>query len=151
MMCVFAYSILWALYIVTSSRCSRTTPGLTGLCLAMGVAAALTGLFAWPYLGDFLGSRDTLSSLIVVVLFATMLFGLEFLALKRLSSSVFGGTFHAKMSTGKVIWTALRTDEANLTDLVRFGRGNHFSAPAARTPLLPKAVKFQLRPNPLAR
>src|SRR5262249_16081674 len=63
----------------------------------------------------------------------------------------FGGTFHAKMSTGNVIWTALRTDEANLTDLVRFGRVNHFSAPAARTPLLPKAVKFQLRPNPLAR
>jgi proline iminopeptidase len=39
----------------------------------------------------------------------------------------FGGTFHAKLSTGKLIWTALRTDEANLTDLVRFGRGNHFS------------------------
>lgn len=29
--------------------------------------------------------------------------------------------------TGKLIWAALRTDEANLTDLIRFGRGNRFS------------------------
>jgi inner membrane transporter RhtA len=90
MLCVFGYSVLWALYIVTSSRCSRTTPGLTGLCLAMGVAAGLTAPFAWPYLGDFIGSRDARSSLLVVVLFATMPFGLEFLALKRLSAAVFG-------------------------------------------------------------
>jgi len=45
-LCVFGYSVLWALYIVTSSRCSRTTPGLTGLCLAMVVAAGLTAPFA---------------------------------------------------------------------------------------------------------
>jgi proline iminopeptidase len=39
----------------------------------------------------------------------------------------FGGTFHADMSTGKLIWAALNTDEANLVDLVKFGRGNRFS------------------------
>jgi pimeloyl-ACP methyl ester carboxylesterase len=39
----------------------------------------------------------------------------------------FGGSFHAKLSTGKLIWAALRTDEANLVDLVRFGKGNRFS------------------------
>jgi len=89
-LCVFGYALLWALYIVTSSRCSRTTPGLTGLCLAMAVAAVLTGPFAWPHLGDFLGSRNAISSLLVVVLFATIPFGLEFLALKRLSPYVFG-------------------------------------------------------------
>ena len=39
----------------------------------------------------------------------------------------FGGSFHADLSTGKLIWAALQTDEANLIDLIKFGRGNRFS------------------------
>ncbi|MDC8447468.1 MAG: alpha/beta hydrolase [Nitrospira sp.] len=39
----------------------------------------------------------------------------------------FGGSFHADLSTGKLIWAALNTDEANLVDLILFGRGNRFS------------------------
>lgn len=39
----------------------------------------------------------------------------------------FGGSFHANLSTGKLIWAALQTDEANLIDLIKFGRGNRFS------------------------
>lgn len=39
----------------------------------------------------------------------------------------FGGTFHARLSTGRLIWSALNTDEANLIDLIRFGQGNRFS------------------------
>ena len=39
----------------------------------------------------------------------------------------FGGAFHAKLSTGGLIWAALQTDEANLVDLIKFGQGNEFS------------------------
>ena len=39
----------------------------------------------------------------------------------------FGGAFHANLSTGKLIWAALQTDEANMVDLMKFGRGNRFS------------------------
>jgi len=39
----------------------------------------------------------------------------------------FGGSFHGDMSTGKLIWAALGTDEANLIDLIKFGQGNRFS------------------------
>lgn len=39
----------------------------------------------------------------------------------------FGGTFHGDLSTGSLIWAALRTDEANLVDLIKFGQGNRFS------------------------
>ena len=39
----------------------------------------------------------------------------------------FGGAFHGRLSTGKLIWAALRTDEANLIDLIKFGQGNRFS------------------------
>ena len=39
----------------------------------------------------------------------------------------FGGAFHGDLSTGKLIRAALSTDEANLIDLILFGRGNRFS------------------------
>lgn len=39
----------------------------------------------------------------------------------------FGGVFHGDLSTGKLIWAALCTDEANLVDLIKFGQGNRFS------------------------
>ncbi len=39
----------------------------------------------------------------------------------------FGGSFHADLSTGKLMWAALNTDEADLVDLLLFGRGNRFS------------------------
>jgi pimeloyl-ACP methyl ester carboxylesterase len=39
----------------------------------------------------------------------------------------FGGSFYASLSTGKLIWAALQTDEANVIDLIKFGRGNRFS------------------------
>ncbi len=39
----------------------------------------------------------------------------------------FGGMYHGGLSTGKLIWTALNTDETNLVDLIKFGQGNHFS------------------------
>lgn len=38
-----------------------------------------------------------------------------------------GGSFAGDLSTGALIWNALRTDEAGLWDLVLFGRGNRFS------------------------
>lgn len=44
----------------------------------------------------------------------------------------FGGTLRGGLSTGKLIWAALRTDEAGLMDLVRFGKGNRFSLKALR-------------------
>lgn len=39
----------------------------------------------------------------------------------------FGGSFHGDLSTAKLIWAALGTDEANLIDLIKFGQGNRFS------------------------
>ncbi len=39
----------------------------------------------------------------------------------------FGGSFHGSLSTGALLWAALGTDEANLWDLVQFGRGNRAS------------------------
>lgn len=44
----------------------------------------------------------------------------------------FGGSLRGGLSTGKLIWAALRTDEASLGDLWKFGAGNRFSMKALR-------------------
>lgn len=44
----------------------------------------------------------------------------------------FGGAFAGDLSTGKLIWAALSTREANLVDLIRFGQGNRFSLDSLR-------------------
>ena len=53
------------------------------------------------------------------------------LALGRIVDRL-GGSYAAGLSTGKLIWSALRTDEAGLADVVRFGKGNRFSLEALR-------------------
>lgn len=44
----------------------------------------------------------------------------------------FGGVFHRDLSTEKLILAALRTDETNLVDMVKFGQGNRFSLESLR-------------------
>lgn len=44
----------------------------------------------------------------------------------------FGGSLRGGLSTLKLIWAALRTDEASLVDLWKFGAGNRFSLEALR-------------------
>lgn len=53
------------------------------------------------------------------------------LALGRIVDRL-GGSYAGGLSTGKLIWAALRTDEAGLADVIRFGKGNRFSLEALR-------------------
>ena len=74
------FALAWGTYILLSARSARTTPGLTGFCLAMCISAVLTAPFAATSVGDFLVSAEMVVSVLVVALFA----------LKRLSPAVFG-------------------------------------------------------------
>src|SRR5699024_5460811 len=47
-------------------------------------------------------------------------------------AGAYGGQFRGSLSKGDLIWAALRTDEANLIDIIRFGQGNRFSLEALR-------------------
>lgn len=53
--------------------------------------------------------------------------GVDAMLISRRWVERFGGAFHGDLSTGKLIWAALSTDEANVMDLILFGRGNRFS------------------------
>jgi proline iminopeptidase len=59
-----------------------------------------------------------------------------------------GGAHHGDLDMGDLVWTALRTDEANLADLARFGLGNRFSLnalwPAFRVLDLTRLQRFEV-------
>lgn len=52
----------------------------------------------------------------------------------------FGGSFHAGLTTGSLIWAALSTTEASWYDLILFGMGNRFSLER----LWPEFSRFRL-------
>lgn len=61
----------------------------------------------------------------------------------------YGGMFHGGLSTGGLIWAALRTSETNLVDLIKFGQGNRFSlecleSETARLDLSQSHVRFRV-------
>ena len=86
----FCHAATWAGYILMSARSARTTPGLTGLALAMTVAAFLTAPLGLTMAGSFLGSAVDVALVLLVALFTVLAYALEVLALKRMRPAVFG-------------------------------------------------------------
>jgi inner membrane transporter RhtA len=88
--CALAAAACWAAYILLTQRVGDRVTGMSGLAVSMLVAGAIGALIAvpsqahhlaWPLLAAMLG----LAALSVVLPFT-----LEFLALRRLTSSAFG-------------------------------------------------------------
>lgn len=116
----FGFAASWACYILGSARSARSTPGITGLALAMAAAALFTAPLAAPALPDLLGSAENIRTIALVILFATLPFALEFSALKRMSPRQFGvlvatepamGALVGMVALGELLsgaaWTAL--------------------------------------------
>jgi inner membrane transporter RhtA len=81
----------WALYILLNQRVGRLVPGPDGLALAMGIGGlALAPVGIASAGARLLSLRDLSRGLIVAVLSSAIPFSLEFAALRRLSSRVFG-------------------------------------------------------------
>ena len=97
------FALAWGTYILLSARNARTTPGLTGFCLAMCISAVLTAPFAASSVGDFLVSAEMVVSVLMVALFGTLPFALEFIALKRLSPAVFGVLLSTEPALASVV------------------------------------------------
>jgi len=57
----------------------------------------------------------------------------------------FGGVFHGDLSTGQLIWAALRQPETTLLDVARFGIGNRFSLAALMPELSVLDLRMQVR------
>lgn len=84
-----AYAAMWALYILASARAGRTLPGISGFVLANAAAAVLLAPVGFAGSAEFLAA-DKLAPVALIILFSTVPFAMEFLALKRLPPRVFG-------------------------------------------------------------
>lgn len=85
-----AYACAWAFYILASVRTGQTVSGLDGFIIATCIAAIVIFPFAYLNIGYFFSTPTLIKLTIVVALFATIPFGLEFIALKRLPPRTFG-------------------------------------------------------------
>jgi inner membrane transporter RhtA len=81
----------WAAYILLSQRVGRTVPGADGLALALAIGGLALAPFGIASGGSRLLNLHNLSlGLVVAVLSSAIPFSLEFAALRRLSSRIFG-------------------------------------------------------------
>lgn len=80
----------WAGYIVLSSKVGNAFPGKVGLALAMSIATLIISPFGIPQIGDSLTSGILAVGLVVASLGTLLPYSLEYVALKRLPSRIFG-------------------------------------------------------------
>jgi inner membrane transporter RhtA len=81
----------WAAYILLSRRAGRLIPGMTGLALALLFATLFTLPVGLPVSGPYLASPEMLAKVAAVSMLSTLLpFALEFVALRRVSTALFG-------------------------------------------------------------
>lgn len=124
----------WAAYIVLSQRVGRLVPGPDGLAVALSVGA----LALLPF-GIAAGGRRLLDfrnlgiGLVVAVLSSAVPFSLEFAALRRLSSQVFGILMSLEPAMGAAAGYLFLGQRLSLRDLIGIGLVMVASAGATRT------------------
>ena len=93
----------WASYIVLSQRVGRLVPGTDGLALALTIGGLALAPFGIADAGSrLLDLRNLGAGVVVAVLSSAIPFSLEFAALRRLSSQIFGILMSLEPAMGAV-------------------------------------------------
>jgi len=114
-----AAAVGWACYILLSQRVGRIVPGPSGLAFALGIA----GLALLPFGVASAGARllephNLLAGALVAILSSAIPFSLEFAALRRLSSQVFGVLMSLEPGMGAAAGFFFLSQRLSLLDLV---------------------------------
>jgi len=124
----------WAAYIVLSQRVGRLVPGPDGLALALTVGALALLPFGIAAGGSrLLDIRNLGVGLVVAVLSSAVPFSLEFAALRRLSSQVFGILMSLEPAVGAAAGYLFLAQRLLLSDLIAIALVMVASAGATRT------------------
>ncbi len=111
--------VFWACYILLSARVGRAFPGVTGLALAMGVAALL--LIPVGVLGagvQLLNGRILLLGAGVALLSSVLPYSLEIEALRRISPRVFGVLMSLEPGVAALIGIVLLHEQLELRAVI---------------------------------
>jgi inner membrane transporter RhtA len=124
----------WAAYIVLSQRVGRLVPGPDGLAFALGVGAVALLPFGIAAGGRrLLDLRNLGVGLVVAVLSSAVPFSLEFAALRRLSSQVFGILMSLEPAMGAAAGYLFLGQRLSFRDLIAIALVMVASAGATRT------------------
>jgi inner membrane transporter RhtA len=112
----------WACYILVSQRVGRLVPGPNGLAFALVVGGLALLPFGVVGAGArLLEPRNLLIGLLVAILSTAIPFSLEFAALRRLSSQVFGILMSLEPAMGALAGFVFLAQWLALRDLVAIG------------------------------
>jgi inner membrane transporter RhtA len=124
----------WAAYIVLSQRVGRLVPGPDGLAFALSVGAVALLPFGIAAGGSrLLDLRNLGVGLVVAVLSSAVPFSLEFAALRRLSSQVFGILMSLEPAMGAAAGYLFLGQRLSFRDLIAIALVMVASAGATRT------------------
>ncbi len=124
----------WASYILLSQRVGRLVPGPDGLAIALSVGGLALLPFGIASAGSrLLDLRNLGLGLVVAILSSALPFSLEFAALRRLSSQVFGILMSLEPAMGAAAGYLFLGQRLSLVDLIAVGFVMVASVGAART------------------
>ena len=112
----------WASYILLSQRVGRLVPGPDGLAFALSVAGLALLPFGIAAAGTrLLDLRNLGLGLVVAILSSAVPFSLEFAALRRLSSQVFGILMSLEPAVGAAAGYLFLGQQLSIRDLIAIG------------------------------
>ncbi len=124
----------WASYIVLSQRVGRLVDGPDGLALALTVGGLALAPFGIAAAGTrLLGLHNLGLGLVVAILSSAVPFSLEFAALRRLSSQMFGILMSLEPAMGAAAGFLLLSQRLSVRDLLGIALVTIASAAAALT------------------
>src|SRR5713101_4147388 len=124
----------WASYIVLGQRVGRLVAGPNGLALALTVAGLALAPFGIAAAGTrLLDVRNLGLGAVVAILSSAIPFSLEFAALRRLSSQVFGILMSLEPAVGATAGFLFLSQRLSLGDLLAIGLVSVASAAATLT------------------
>ncbi|HVH65120.1 MAG TPA: EamA family transporter [Candidatus Acidoferrum sp.] len=132
----------WAAYILINQRVGRLVPGAGGLAFALAIGALSLAPFGLAGADNrLLNVRNLGIGLVVAILSTAIPFSLEFAALRRLSSQVFGILMSLEPAMGAAAGFVLLGQRLSLRDLLAIALVTVASAGATATAARPPTVQ----------
>jgi inner membrane transporter RhtA len=108
----------WAAYILLSGKVGKAFPGKVGLALAMTIAALILSPFGIPQMSRSISPETVFLGLLVASLGTLLPYSLEYAALKRMPSRIFGTLMSVEPAIAAIVGFLFLQEVLSLQTLV---------------------------------